>query len=96
MWKFHQKLKRLAGTLSSWSKGEFETFIQHTEENRAALHEFNDEYIRFLKLEDSILKQKTQLQWFREGDSNTKYFHSLIRGRRRRLFIRRILKDDGD
>ncbi|XP_049343830.1 uncharacterized protein LOC125808125 [Solanum verrucosum] len=115
MWRFHQKIKRLACTLSAWSKGEFgdifikvkeyenrvklaeELFIQtNTEENRTALHELNTNYIRFLKLEESILKQNTQLQWFKEGDSNTKYFHSLIRGRRRRLFIHRILREDGE
>ncbi|KAG5598514.1 hypothetical protein H5410_029884 [Solanum commersonii] len=67
-----------------------------TEVNRSALHGFNAEYIRFLKLEDSILKQKTQLQWFKDGDSNTKYFHSLIKGRRRRLRIHKILRDDGE
>ncbi|XP_015159877.1 uncharacterized protein [Solanum tuberosum] len=115
MWKFHQKLKRLACTLSKWSKGEFgdifakvkeyenrvknaeESFIQNnSEENRTALHAINAEYIRFLKLEDSILKQKTQLQWFKEGDCNSKYFHSLLRGRRRRLFIHRVVREDGE
>ncbi|XP_049357764.1 uncharacterized protein LOC125822409 [Solanum verrucosum] len=115
MWRFHQKIKRLACTLSAWSKGEFgdifikvneyenrvklaeELFIQtNTEENRTTLHELNADYIRFLKLEESILKQNTQLQWFKEGDSNTKYFHSLIRGRMRRLFIHRILREDGE
>ncbi|KAK4707382.1 hypothetical protein R3W88_033071 [Solanum pinnatisectum] len=75
MWKFHQKLKILAGTLSAWSKREFgDTFMQsreyedkvkiaeealiqnNIEGNRTALHELNAEYIRFLKLEESILK----------------------------------------
>ncbi|KAH0684405.1 hypothetical protein KY285_021907 [Solanum tuberosum] len=74
-----------------------ESFIQNnSEENTTALHEINVEYIRFLKLEDSILKQKTQLQWFKEGDSNSKYFHFLLRGRRRRLFIHRVIRDDGE
>jgi len=115
MWKFHQKLKRLSNTLSSWSRNEFgdifskvkdyeekvriaeEHLIQdHNENNRATLHELNAEYIRFLKMEDSILKQKTQLQWFKEGDANTNYFHSLIRGRRRRLFIHKLIGNDGE
>ncbi|XP_015161095.1 uncharacterized protein [Solanum tuberosum] len=68
-----------------------------SESNRSILHELNARYIKFLKLEDSILKQKTQLQWFKEGDCNTKYFHSLIRGRRRRLFIdHKIIREDGE
>ncbi|WMV45639.1 hypothetical protein MTR67_039024 [Solanum verrucosum] len=80
MWRFHQKLKRLSNTLSSWSMGgfgdifiklkEYEERVRATEENlihdhneinRTTIHELNAEYIRFLKLEDSILKQKTQL-----------------------------------
>lgn len=75
MWRFHQKLKRLANTLSAWSIWKFgdifsnfkeyegkvkiaeEAFIwNNTDVNRAALHELNAEYIRFLKLEDSIMK----------------------------------------
>ncbi|KAH0734895.1 hypothetical protein KY285_010602 [Solanum tuberosum] len=73
-----------------------ENLIQNnTEENKITLHELNAGYIRFMNLEDSILKQKTQLQWFKEGDGNTKYFHSLIRGRRRKLYINKILREDG-
>ncbi|XP_049406447.1 uncharacterized protein LOC125870147 [Solanum stenotomum] len=44
----------------------------------------------------AIFKQKTQLQWFREGDANTKYFHSLMRGRRRKLFIHQISNESGE
>ncbi|KAG5606083.1 hypothetical protein H5410_027575 [Solanum commersonii] len=73
------------------------TLIQDpSENNRTMLHEFSAKYIRFLKIEVSILKQKTQLQWFKEGDCNTKYFHSLIRGRRRRLFIHKLIREDGE
>ena len=35
-----------------------ENIIQdNNKENRAALHGINDEYIRFMRLEDSILRQ---------------------------------------
>ena len=48
-------------------------------------------------MKDNILKQKTQLQWFMAGDTNSKYFHSVIRGRRRRkLFIHKIVNENGD
>ncbi|WMV50120.1 hypothetical protein MTR67_043505 [Solanum verrucosum] len=63
---------------------------QNTEENRTKIHLINAQYIKYLKLEASILKQKTQLQWFKEGDTNSKYFHSIMRGRRRKLFIHKI------
>lgn len=115
MWVFHQKMRRLSSTLSSWSRNNFrdiyakvkeyeekiriieEDLINHsTEDKRSQLHELNANYIRFLKLEESILKQKAQLHWFKEGYANTKYFHALIRGKRRKLFIHRVQDKDGD
>ncbi|XP_015170882.1 uncharacterized protein [Solanum tuberosum] len=69
---------------------EDELINNNTETNRQNLHYINTTYIKYLKLEEGILKQKTQLQWFKEGDANTKYFHALMRGRRRRLFIHKI------
>ncbi|XP_049375739.1 uncharacterized protein LOC125840542 [Solanum verrucosum] len=83
MWRFHQKLKRLSTTLSNWSRKEFGDIF-------TKVREYEE------RIEDSILKQKTQLQWFKEGDCNTKYFHSLIRGRRRKLFIHKLIREDGE
>lgn len=48
------------------------------EEDKTNLHAFNVEYIRYLKLEDSVVSQKPQMHWFKEGDANSNYFHSLI------------------
>lgn len=36
------------------------------------------------------MKQKARIKWFEEGDTNNKYFHSVIRERKRRLCIHRI------
>ncbi|XP_055802719.1 uncharacterized protein LOC129871761 [Solanum dulcamara] len=113
MWCFHQKMKRLAATLSTWSRLQFgdiyakvkeyedktrhaeeELISSNSEENRTKLHAINAEYIKYLKLEESMLKQKTQLHWFKEGDVNSKYFHALIRGRRRKLYIHKIQNED--
>lgn len=113
MWCLHQKMKRLASTLSTWSKIEyvdifatvkdFEERVRHAEEkvininsedNRTKLQQINAEYIRYMKFEESILKQKPQLHWFQEGDANSKYFHALMKGRRRKLFIHQICKEN--
>ena len=68
-----------------------ENLIQNKSDiNKEALHEINDNYIRYLKLEDSIMKQNSQLQWVKEGNTNSKFFHSLIRGRRKKLLIDKI------
>lgn len=40
------------------------------------------------------MKQKAQLQWFKEGDTNSKYFQSLVRRRRRRIFMHKIIIED--
>ncbi|XP_070034219.1 uncharacterized protein [Nicotiana tomentosiformis] len=75
---------------------EFENKVRTAEEtwahtnleyDRIKLHELNAQYIRHMKIEESVLKQKTQLQWFKEGDANSIYFHNLIRCRRRKLYI---------
>ncbi|XP_055825760.1 uncharacterized protein LOC129894213 [Solanum dulcamara] len=114
MWSFHQKMKRLASTLSRWSRNQFgdiyarvkeyeeevrqaeeNLIIMHSNENRSKLHAINAEYIKYLKMEDAILRQKTQLHWFKEGDVNSSYFHALIRGRRRKLYIHRIQTEEG-
>ncbi|KAG5610592.1 hypothetical protein H5410_021873 [Solanum commersonii] len=45
--------------------------------------------------EEEFRRQKASVQWFEEGDSNTKFFHSLVRRRRKRLYMRRIIKLNG-
>lgn len=67
-----------------------------TDAARIYLHSLNAEYIRFLKHKESIIRQKSQLHWFQEEDANTRYFHALLRGKRRRLFIHRIKDEDGE
>lgn len=68
--------------------------INPTERNIPILHLLIEKYIMFLKLEDSIMNQKFKIQWLREGGTNYKYIHSLVRGRRRILFIHRIRSEN--
>ena len=77
---------------------EAEDIILHynTKENGEKLQEVNAQCIRFLKIENVILQQKTQNHWLKEGDSNTKYFHAIMRGRRRRMLIHKIENDNGE
>ncbi|OIT36523.1 hypothetical protein A4A49_62229, partial [Nicotiana attenuata] len=39
---------------------------------------------------EALLKQKSQIKWFEEGDSNSTYFHNVIKYRRKELQIHRI------
>ncbi|XP_059292005.1 uncharacterized protein LOC132045444 [Lycium ferocissimum] len=69
--------------------------LQNTDHSREKLNKGYAEYIRWLNLQDNLLKQKTRLTWFKDGDKNTKYFHSVLRNKRRRLQIQRIKNHKG-
>ncbi|XP_060210413.1 uncharacterized protein LOC132637320 [Lycium barbarum] len=43
-----------------------------------------------MAMQEALLEQKAQIKWFDEGDSNTRYFHNVIKDRRRRLQLHRI------
>ncbi|WMV20354.1 hypothetical protein MTR67_013739 [Solanum verrucosum] len=58
--------------------------------NREALHRTQTKYIKWLKRQDSILRQKARLKWIAERDTNSKYFYSVIRDRKRRSRIHKI------
>lgn len=58
--------------------------------NRTNLNNTRADYMRYIKLQDSILRQKARVKWFTDGDSNSAYFHSVIKDRRRRLSINKI------
>ncbi|XP_060188598.1 uncharacterized protein LOC132617573 [Lycium barbarum] len=63
--------------------------------DRMLLNKSKAEYIKWLKMEDSIIRQKARIKWAEDGDSNTKYFHSTIRARRRRAQIFKIKDQQG-
>ncbi|KAK4734155.1 hypothetical protein R3W88_008416 [Solanum pinnatisectum] len=64
--------------------------LDDSDHNRKTLHKTQEEYIKWLNRQDSILRQKARLKWAAEGDKNSKYFHSVIRDRRRRSQIHKI------
>lgn len=41
-------------------------------------------------IEEEYWRQKAGMSWFKEGDRNTKFFHSYVRGRRKKLRLDRI------
>ncbi|XP_015162434.1 uncharacterized protein [Solanum tuberosum] len=58
--------------------------------------EYGDIYAKVKEHEHLIKVAEEELQWFKEGDANTKYFHALMRGRRRRLLIHKICNNEGE
>ncbi|XP_019263896.1 PREDICTED: uncharacterized protein LOC109241590 [Nicotiana attenuata] len=86
MWIFHQKLKSLSAGLSQWSRQEYGDIFQKAKE-----------YEEKVKVAEMVWAQTNDEidRWFKDGDANTKYFHSLIRGKRRMLYIHKIRDEDG-
>ncbi|XP_019227829.1 PREDICTED: uncharacterized protein LOC109209105 [Nicotiana attenuata] len=74
---------------------EQKTITNNTDINRAELNRINALLIRAYKTEESIWKQKSGIKWFVEGEVNTKFFHSIVKGRRKRLALKKIRLSDG-
>ncbi|KAG5602307.1 hypothetical protein H5410_033677 [Solanum commersonii] len=70
--------------------------VRPNENSRAELKKAEAKLIRFLNLEEEYWKQKSGLSWFKEGDRNTKFFHSYVKGRRRRMNLDETHTDQED
>nr|XP_027081023.1 uncharacterized protein LOC113703745 [Coffea arabica] len=46
--------------------------------------------------EEMFWSQKSRVQWLKEGDRNTHFFHSSVKGRRQRNKLHRLLRENGD
>nr|XP_016487427.1 PREDICTED: uncharacterized protein LOC107807533 [Nicotiana tabacum] len=68
----------------------------NSEKSREDVNRAHAQYIRWLNLQESMLKQKSQIKWFEEGENNTRYFHSILREKRRRQQINRIKNSRGN
>ncbi|XP_059315045.1 uncharacterized protein LOC132065599 [Lycium ferocissimum] len=63
--------------------------------NRMVLQKAQAETKRYLHYEEEYWRQKSGLDWFVDGDKNTRFFHNLVKGRRKKLQIKRIQNSDG-
>lgn len=66
----------------------------NSEVNRMNLNKANAQLIMHTKREKTYWRQKTGMKWFKEGDSNTKFFHSEMNDKKRRMTLRRMKKED--
>ncbi|KAK2641312.1 hypothetical protein Ddye_023075 [Dipteronia dyeriana] len=48
-----------------------------------------------LRKEEQLWRQKSRVSWLKEGDKNSKFFHCLANGRKRRNFISEISFGNG-
>ncbi|XP_060195031.1 uncharacterized protein LOC132624242 [Lycium barbarum] len=61
-----------------------------SEENRMVMQRAQAELKLYLHYEENFWRQKAGMDYFSEGDKNTRFFHSLLKGRRKRIQIKRI------
>ncbi|GAV85208.1 hypothetical protein CFOL_v3_28646 [Cephalotus follicularis] len=47
------------------------------------------------RMEEAFYKQKSRIQWMKEGDSNTAYFHKMVKVRQSKNHLVRIRDDNG-
>nr|XP_016475204.1 PREDICTED: uncharacterized protein LOC107796895 [Nicotiana tabacum] len=59
--------------------------VNPTQMNRQRLQQVQAEMIKYLALEEEFWRQKAGMLWFKYGDRNTKFFHTQVNGRRKRL-----------
>ncbi|XP_015167778.1 uncharacterized protein [Solanum tuberosum] len=70
--------------------------ISLTIANREKLHRAQADLLKQLNREEEFWKQKASMEWFKEGERNTKFFHAIVKGRRNRLRVNRIQNDEGE
>nr|XP_016462863.1 PREDICTED: uncharacterized protein LOC107785951 [Nicotiana tabacum] len=75
-------------------EAEFE--LNPTAQNRAKLHKVEADLTRYYQLEEEFWRQKAGIQWFKDGDRNSKFFHAHVRGKRKILQVNIILDDNGN
>ncbi|XP_060210656.1 uncharacterized protein LOC132637608 [Lycium barbarum] len=66
-----------------------------SEENRMVMQRAQAELKLYLHYEEEFWRQKAGMDCFSEGNKNTRYFHSLVKGRRKRIQIKRVKDDTG-
>ncbi|KAL2532641.1 Uncharacterized protein Adt_05992 [Abeliophyllum distichum] len=67
-----------------------------TPAHRDTLHQAKAGLNQTLSIEEAFWKQKAGARWVCEGDHNTRYFHSMVQGRRIRSRIRSITSETGE
>ncbi|XP_027156634.1 uncharacterized protein LOC113758125 [Coffea eugenioides] len=67
-----------------------------SEANLVLFHEAQAQLRRSHGLEHMFWQQKTRVKWLKDGDRNSKYFHSVVAERRSKLIIHRIKASNGE
>lgn len=67
-----------------------------SQKNNQDLKKSEVELARFQAIQEDYWRQKSSLKWFKDGDRNTNFFHSVVKDRRKRLHISEICDKSGN
>ncbi|XP_009623225.2 uncharacterized protein [Nicotiana tomentosiformis] len=88
MWIFHQKLKAVSNALSKWSRQKYGDIFHKAKEY--------EEKVKQAEIIWAQTNDANDRMNFQNVDANSRYFHNLLRGRRRKLFIHKIKYIEGE
>lgn len=74
---------------------EMQLEINSSEKNRPNFRSAKYDLQKLKNMEEEYWKQKVGMKWFIEGEKNTKFFHTYVKGRRRKLSLQKIENDQG-
>ncbi|XP_015159308.1 uncharacterized protein [Solanum tuberosum] len=96
-----QKQKRTKKALAKWTireeivKLKKQLFLDDpSPANRSILQKAYAELKVYLHFEEVFWRQKASVQWFEEGDRNTKFFSQFSERKKKEAYMRRIIKSD--
>ena len=69
---------------------------QHWKTVKGEIADLKKQLTKAYQEEEMFWSQKARLQWLREGDKNSKYFHAVVNGRRRASRMNQLQKSDGN
>ena len=102
-------LGKVMNSLQIWSKQKFGAVTRELEQSRSKLEELmnmnadrceiralSDRMNELMYREEMMWQQRSRIEWLKEGDQNTKFFHSRAVWRARRNKIQKLQDDDGN
>ncbi|KAH0679808.1 hypothetical protein KY284_020893 [Solanum tuberosum] len=75
---------------------EIQLEISPTQANRSDLSKDEAKLKKYLNIQEEFWRQKAGMRWFKDGDRNTKFYHTYVKGRRKKLHIGEIQSNHGD
>lgn len=88
------KKKHLIEEISFWdSNDEQRCLLENEKQMRKSVKQ---DFAKIACMEEIKWKQKAKVQWLKEGDRNTRFFHRITSARRNTNFIYSLVDDDGE